>query len=223
MRAGVVSRVAASSRGCLPAAPTAACRDVGASGPSASPSRECDNQRDRRRCSGDQATHPAAWRQARTSRHSTCKPLCRRARLTRQQRREGGSVAHARLLLRAQPRSTTRVPPPHGRSPQRLFEQEHDDHRATEQQQQVDAQHRFRLFLVLVRLAQLQLGVADLARRLLDVVVYAVEDRPLVDDEHLDLLEDIREVVDALRHLVDLLLALGRQLIHHHELQRLLR
>ena len=84
---------------------------------------------------------------------------------------------------------------------QRLLEDEYDHHRAAEQQQQVDAQHRARALLILVRLVELGYRHADLVGRLLDVVVDAVEDGALVDDEDLDLLEDLGELGDILRHL----------------------
>ena len=60
---------------------------------------------------------------------------------------------------------------------------------------------RTALLLRLVRLLDLLHALVDARRRRLDVVVDAVEDRPLVNHEHRQVLHDLRQLVDALHDL----------------------
>ena len=59
-------------------------------------------------------------------------------------------------------------------------------------------------------------GRAHLVCGQLDVEVDAVQDGSLVNHEHLDLLKDPRQLVDALSHLLNGLRALLRHLLRHY-------
>ena len=66
-----------------------------------------------------------------------------------------------------------------GSRSQALLQDEHDNHGAAEEQQQIDAQHGARPLLVLVGLVELLHCKTDAVRGLLDVVINAVENGAL--------------------------------------------
>src|SRR4051794_25256142 len=79
-----------------------------------------------------------------------------------------------------------------------IADDEHSDEDDDEDNQYEHALDRARLFAVLIGLFQLFSAGLDFDECLFDVIIDTVQNGPLLDDEHAQLSEDLRQFIDGL-------------------------